>query len=78
VSDGQDLQMTFAIIAYSTRVRTERARVIVGVSRGGEVGVGGRSELGEMFSRGLSPDLLMVVQTVWTRKFWDCETSSTG
>jgi hypothetical protein len=39
----EDLQMTFAVIAYSTRVRTGlRARVIVGVSRGGEVG--GRSE----------------------------------
>jgi hypothetical protein len=74
VSDGQDLQNDLAVIAYSTRVRTGlRARVIVGVSRGGEVG--GRSELGEMFSRGLSPDLLKVVQTAY---FWDCETSSTG
>jgi hypothetical protein len=57
VSDGRDLQNDLAVIAYSTRVRTGlRARVIVGVSRGGEVG--GRSEL-----RGLSPDLLKVVQT---------------
>ena len=54
---GKICKMTFAVIAYSTRVRTGlRARVIVGVSRGGEVG--GRSEL-----RGLSPDLIKVVQT---------------
>jgi hypothetical protein len=53
VSDGQDLQND--LCCYRV-FNTGQDWVIVGVSRGGEVG--GRSEL-----RGLSPDLLKVVQT---------------